>query len=85
VTEETIFAAALDKPDAAERATFLTEACGTDAALRQRVEALLAANSAAGGFLEQSPVTAPEPESAATRAFHPTDRTADDGPTRTRP
>jgi eukaryotic-like serine/threonine-protein kinase len=41
--EEAIFALALTKP-AAERAAFLDRECGDDAALRQRLEALLAAH-----------------------------------------
>jgi serine/threonine protein kinase len=41
MTEETLFAAALEKRTPAERAAFLDEACTGDAALRQRVEALL--------------------------------------------
>ncbi len=41
VTEETLFAAALEKGTRAERAAFLEEACAGDAGLRRRVEALL--------------------------------------------
>jgi eukaryotic-like serine/threonine-protein kinase len=41
--EEVLFALALEKP-AAERAAFLHAVCGGDAALRQRLEALLAAH-----------------------------------------
>src|SRR5262245_36761652 len=41
MTEETLFAEALDKTTPAERAAFLDAACGGNAALRQRVEALL--------------------------------------------
>jgi hypothetical protein len=41
--EEVLFALALEKP-AAERAAFLDAVCGGDAALRQRLEALLAAH-----------------------------------------
>ncbi len=43
--EDTIFLRALDLPHAA-RAAFLDEACGEDAALRARVERLLAAREA---------------------------------------
>jgi tRNA A-37 threonylcarbamoyl transferase component Bud32 len=60
MTEESIFEAALEKQTAAERAACLDEACAGDAALRRRVEALLAAHEAAGRFLEQpilEPVT----------------------------
>src|SRR5439155_8378617 len=41
MTEESLFAKALQKSTPAERAAFLDEACSGDAALRQRVEALL--------------------------------------------
>jgi len=40
---QNLFNAALERPDAAERARFLDEACGADAALRERVEKLLRA------------------------------------------
>src|SRR5207237_3193222 len=50
--EETIFAAALALPPD-QRAACLDQACGADAALRHRVEALLNAH-AAGAFLEES-------------------------------
>ncbi|WP_202920717.1 WD40 repeat domain-containing serine/threonine protein kinase [Urbifossiella limnaea] len=43
-----MFLAALDRPTPADRAAFLADACGTDAALRARVERLLAADSGAG-------------------------------------
>src|SRR6266516_4189121 len=49
--EETIFAAALALPPE-QRAACLDQACGGDAALRQRVETLLKAH-AAGAFLEE--------------------------------
>ncbi|WP_415909903.1 protein kinase domain-containing protein [Oleiharenicola sp. Vm1] len=54
--EREIFERAGELP-AAERAGFLAEACGADAALRQRLDALLAAADDAGGFL-----AAPEDE-----------------------
>lgn len=41
--ESALFALALEKPKA-ERATFLQVVCGPDLALRQRLEALLAAH-----------------------------------------
>jgi WD40 repeat protein len=49
---ESVFAAALEKAPAGERAAYLDEACAGDPALRQRVEALLRAHAEAGGFLE---------------------------------
>ncbi len=41
MSERDIFLAAVDLPDAAARSAYLDEACGGDAALRARVEALL--------------------------------------------
>ncbi len=41
VTEETLFAAALEKATPADRAAFLDEACAGDASMRRRVDALL--------------------------------------------
>jgi serine/threonine protein kinase len=55
MNEESIFAAALEKQDSAERQAFLDEACGNDAALRARVEKLLAADAHARGILERGP------------------------------
>jgi WD40 repeat protein/serine/threonine protein kinase len=50
-----LFCAALERPAPEERAAYLEAACGTDVALRARLEALLRAYEAAGGFLpEQS-------------------------------
>ncbi len=51
MTEETIFARAIEKPDQAERSAFLDEACGDDADLRLRVETLLKAHDDSG-FLQ---------------------------------
>ena len=56
MTEETMFAAALEKQNPAERSAFLDEACADDPALRQRVEALLQAHEKAGDFLERPAV-----------------------------
>jgi serine/threonine protein kinase len=53
MTEETIFAAALEKQTSRERAAYLDEGCGGDAALRQRVEALLCSHESASHFLER--------------------------------
>jgi WD40 repeat protein/serine/threonine protein kinase len=67
MTERSIFVAALDLDDPSERAAYLDRACGDDPAVRQRVERLLQAHAAAGGFLqapvlkaESSDGTAPE-------------------------
>src|SRR2546425_849037 len=50
--EEAIFEAALQLP-ADQRAAHVQAACGSDAALRERVEALLKAHEGAGGFMEE--------------------------------
>jgi WD40 repeat protein/tetratricopeptide (TPR) repeat protein len=55
MNEESLFAAALAKGDAAERQAFLDQACADDAALRQRVEQLLAADQQSAGILERGP------------------------------
>ena len=47
MSEETIFAAALDKQPG-ERAAYLAKACGGDADLRKRLEGLLAASEKVG-------------------------------------
>src|SRR3954447_18197522 len=51
MTEETIFADALEKHTPAERAAYLDAACAGEAVLRQRIEALLRSHEDAGGFL----------------------------------
>jgi len=53
MTEETLFAEALALSDPAERAAFLEQACGGDATLRRRVEALLHSHEQAGSFLDK--------------------------------
>jgi serine/threonine protein kinase len=61
-TEESVFAEALDKRSPEERAAFLDGACGSDAALRARVENLLRSHEQAGSFLRQPlPATMDEP------------------------
>lgn len=52
---EDIFLAALERTSAAERRAYLDAACAGDAALRERVEALLNAHDDAGSFLERPP------------------------------
>jgi serine/threonine-protein kinase len=52
MTEETLFAQALEKADPAQRAAFLDEACAGDPALRARLEALLGSHERAGSFLK---------------------------------
>src|SRR5437667_7909074 len=55
MTEESQFAAALDKASGAKRQAFLDEVCGGDVALRERVERLLAADEHSRGILERGP------------------------------
>src|SRR3954464_2993950 len=55
MSEETIFAAALELK-AAERAEYLTRMCGNNAALRRRLEGLLAASDRAGAFMARPAV-----------------------------
>jgi eukaryotic-like serine/threonine-protein kinase len=59
----TIFAEALERTDPAARVAYLNGACGDDAELRQRVEALLAAHDGAGRFLEGDSPGMSEPTS----------------------
>src|SRR5690242_21214795 len=56
MTEETVFATALEKETPAQRAAFLDEACAGDPALRRRVEALLESHSGADAFLDKPAV-----------------------------
>jgi serine/threonine protein kinase len=67
MTEETIFATALEKPPS-ERAAYLDEACGNDEALRNRLEGLLAASEKVGNFMA-NPAVAPAAGSDATEAL----------------
>ena len=55
VDEQSIFLTALEKGSPGERDLWLTEACGSDARLRQRIESLLARHDEAGSFLERPP------------------------------
>jgi len=59
----TVFTEALERTDPAARAAYLDGACGDDATLRQRVEALLAAHDGAGRFLEGDAIGMSEPTS----------------------
>jgi eukaryotic-like serine/threonine-protein kinase len=52
MNERNIFIAALARPNAADRAAFLEEACGGNAELRGQVEALLREHERLGNFLE---------------------------------
>src|SRR4051812_4241247 len=66
-----IFLEAADLPDAAARAAYLDAACGGDAGLRARVEALLGSHDAEGSFLGTPLVAPPDPDGLATGAFSP--------------
>lgn len=55
MSEETLFALALEKPAGADRLAFLDEACADDAPLRDRLALLLAADDRASGILERGP------------------------------
>src|SRR5262245_41376890 len=57
MTDETIFATALEKADPVERAAFLNEVCAGDAERRRRLEGLLSAHAGADSFLERPAVT----------------------------
>jgi WD40 repeat protein len=62
MTEETIFAAALEKRTSAEREAYLVEACAGDVGLRRRVECLLGSHFSARSFLETPAVERPTEE-----------------------
>src|SRR5262245_17989422 len=53
MNERSIFLEALDQADPTQRSAYLDKACAGDAALRQRVEALLKTHAEAGGFLDK--------------------------------
>src|SRR5262245_3074670 len=59
MTEESLFAAALERSDPAERRAFLDGACAGDPGLRRRVERLLAADEHLVGILSRGPAAAP--------------------------
>jgi serine/threonine protein kinase len=67
MTEETIFAVALEKPPT-ERTAYLAEACGNDESLRKRLEGMLAASAKVGNFMA-TPAVAPALDPAATEAL----------------
>jgi hypothetical protein len=52
MTERELFLAAVEKDDPAEQAIFLDQACGGNATLRRRVEALLRSHQQAADFME---------------------------------
>jgi len=54
MTDETLFAEALDRPSAADRRAYLDAACAGDPSQRQRLDALLAGHDRATGILDGS-------------------------------
>ncbi|QDU21858.1 protein kinase domain-containing protein [Urbifossiella limnaea] len=75
MTEREIFLAVIDLPDTTARAAYVDRACGTDAVLRERVEALLRSHESAGSFLGTPVVAPPDLAHADTRAFTATPNT----------
>jgi serine/threonine protein kinase/WD40 repeat protein len=68
MSERELFESALELPPE-DRGAFLDGACGPDAALRQRLEALLSKHEQAGSFLEEPAV--PAPAAFGATAVHP--------------
>src|SRR6516164_4561194 len=67
-----IFLQAADLSDDAARAAYLDNACGGDAALRARVEALLRSHDPEGTFLGTPAAVVPDPgKTTTTREFTP--------------
>src|SRR4051794_33817264 len=60
MTEESLFAAALEHP-AADRLRFLEQACGANTALLERLRALVAAHEKAIGILDRPAATGHAP------------------------
>jgi len=56
MTDETLFAAALEKQSPSERSAFLDEACAGDPDMRLRIDALLQAYENVGNYLERPAV-----------------------------
>jgi WD40 repeat protein/serine/threonine protein kinase len=76
----TVFAEALERTGPAARAAYLDSACAGNAALRQRVEALLAAHGGAGRFLEPDAAVMSGTGTPGTTASAPPDATCTPGP-----
>ena len=53
MNERSVFIGALERDDPEQRNVYLTDTCGADSQLRQRVERLLAAHAAASGVLDR--------------------------------
>src|SRR5947209_4895736 len=68
--EQSIFIAALELDDAAERTAYLNRVCGSDLPLRQRIERLLQRHQQGASFLDSpAAVLAPLAASAAPQAL----------------
>ncbi len=84
MTEEQVFLAVLDLPDATSRDDYLDGTCGGDAAFRRQVEALLAAHFRSGEFLDVPAAEQIKPDSthdipvAIEGATVPTDQDTED-------
>ena len=63
-----VFNSALERTTSAERAAYLDGACGEDAGLRARIEALIRAHELAGGFLPEEDIKPQAAELAETIA-----------------
>ena len=74
--ELTIFSAARSLPPS-QRAAYLAQACGGNAALRQRIEELLAAGEEAGAFLANPAVAAPKQSGTIRLALEPAETAGD--------
>jgi serine/threonine protein kinase len=64
-----IFLEAAELPDEAARAAYLDKACGADAGVRERVEALLRSHDPEGSFLGAPAAVVPDPDNGATQAL----------------
>lgn len=69
MSEQSIFIAALDIDDAVRRAEFLDQACGDNATLRKRVNALLEEHERSGEFLNVPALEQIQEAGAVTRAM----------------
>ena len=74
---KSIFLGAAEQPDGAARVAYLDRACGDDAALRGRVEALLRSHDPDDSFLGTPAAVIPDLGHAGTLAFDSTDRDGD--------
>jgi serine/threonine protein kinase len=66
-----IFLEAAELPDEAARAAFLDKACGADAGVRERVEALLRSHDSEGSFLGTPAAVVPDPADVPAAAMTP--------------